>query len=95
VVSALCTTAFYFIGHTSSALPELLAPSLDSAWARRLVLALYHVLPDLNLLSINNLVVHNIPEVPGFTIRALAYTVLTVCILLVASAMCFKRRDLV
>ena len=48
-----------------------------------------------NLLSINNLVVHDIPEAPGFTIRALAYTVLTVCILLLASAMRFKRRDLV
>jgi ABC-type transport system involved in multi-copper enzyme maturation permease subunit len=95
VVSALCTAAFYLIGHTSSALPELLAPSLESPWAKRLVIALYHVLPDLNLLSINNLVVHDIPEAPGFTIRALAYTALTVGILLVASTMCFKRRDLV
>lgn len=95
VVSALCTAAFYLIGHTSSALPELLAPSLDSVWARRLVIALYHILPDLNLLNINNLVVHQIPEAPGFTARALGYTALMVGILLVASAMCFKRRDLV
>ncbi len=95
VVSALCTVAFYLIGHTSSALPELLVPFLNSLWAKRLVIGLYHVLPDLNLLSINNLVVHEIPTAPGFAARALLYTVLTVGILLIAAALAFKKRDLV
>lgn len=94
VVSALCTVAFYVIGHTSSALPELLAPSVESPLARRLVLAVYHLLPDLSLLTINNLVAHDIPVAEGFTVRAVAYTVLMVSILLMASVLAFRRRDL-
>lgn len=95
IVSALCTVAFYLIGHTSSALPDLLVPSITSVWGRRLVLGLYHLLPDLNLLNINNLVVNDIPEVPGFTARALLYTALMVSVLLTAAALSFRRRDLV
>jgi Cu-processing system permease protein len=95
VVSALCTVAFYLIGHTSSALPELLAPSLTSPVARQLVMGVYHVLPDLNLLNINNLVAHDIPEAPGFTVRAVLYAVLMAAILLTAATLCFRRRDLV
>ena len=95
VVSALCTAAFYIIGHTSSALPDLLVPYLTSTWERRLAVGIYHILPDLNLLSINNLVSNNIPTAHGFAIRAVLYTVLTVAILMLASALCFKRRDLV
>lgn len=95
IVSALCTVAFYLIGHTSSALPELLVPSISSVWGKRFVLGLYHLLPDLNLLNIDNLVVHDIPEAPGFTARAVLYTALTVAVLLTAAALSFRRRDLV
>jgi ABC-type transport system involved in multi-copper enzyme maturation permease subunit len=95
VVSALCTAAFYVIGHTSSALPELLLPAVESPLARKVILALYHLLPDLNLLSINNLVAHDIPVAPGFYPKAVAYTLLLVSLLLVASALSFERRDLV
>lgn len=95
VVSALCTAAFYVIGHTSSALPELLLPAVESPLARKGILALYHLLPDLNLLSINNLVAHDIPVAPGFYPKAAAYALFLVTLLLVASALSFERRDLV
>ena len=95
IVSAICTVAFYLIGHTSSALPELLAPRVQSEVLHRLIIGLYHVLPDLNLLNINNLVAYNIPTAQGFTVRALAYTVLMVAVLITAAALSFRRRDLV
>ncbi len=95
VVSALCTVAFYLIGHTSSALPNLLLPSITSEWGRKTVLVIYHLLPDLNMLNINNLVAYDIPVAAGFTWRAVAYTGLMVTILLLAAGLAFKRRDLV
>ena len=95
IVSAICTVAFYIIGHTSSALPELLVPSVQSEFLRRVILGVYHVLPDLDLLGINNLVAYDIPTAPGFAVRAVVYTVLMVAVLLTAAALCFRRRDLV
>jgi Cu-processing system permease protein len=95
VLSAICTVAFYVIGHTSSALTEILAPQITVEWLRRAVIGLYHVLPDLNLLNIDDLVVHDIPEAAGFTVRAVLYTVLMVTILLTAAAISLRRRDLV
>ncbi len=95
VLSAICTVAFYIIGHTSSALTEILAPQITVEWLRRVVIGLYHVLPDLNLLNIDDLVVHDIPEAAGFTVRAVLYTVLMVTILLTAASFAFRRRDLV
>ena len=94
VVSALCTAAFYVIGHTSSALPEVLLPQVESVFGRKVIVLLYHVLPDLNMLSITDLVAHDIPVAPGFTPRATLYTLLFVVILLSASALSFRRRDL-
>ena len=94
ILSALCTVAFYIIGHTSSALTEILAPQIQTEWLRRVVIGIYHVLPDLNLLNIDNLVVHDIPEAPGFALRALLYTFFTVTILLTAAGLFFRRRDL-
>jgi ABC-type transport system involved in multi-copper enzyme maturation permease subunit len=94
VVSAICTVAFYLIGHTSSALTEILAPQIKAAWAKQLVTVLYHVLPDLGILSINNLVVHEIAPAPGFAWRALLYTACTVTLLLLAAALALRRRDL-
>ncbi len=94
VVSALCTAAFYVIGHTSTALPEVLLPQMESVFGRKVVVLLYHVLPDLNMLSITDLVAHDIPVAPGFTPRATLYTLLFVVILLSASALSFRRRDL-
>lgn len=95
VLSAICTVAFYVIGHTSSALTEILAPQITAEWLRRVVIGVYHVLPDLNLLNIDDLVVHDIPEAAGFTVRAVLYTVLMVTILLTAAAIFLRRRDLV
>ena len=95
VVSAICTVAFYLIGHTSSSIPSFLIPLVQSEFAKRALLLLYHLLPDLNLLGINNLVVHDIPTAPGFASRGIIYTLLMVAVLLLASSLCFKRRDLV
>jgi hypothetical protein len=82
------------IGHTSSALPEVLLPQVESDFGRKVILLLYHVLPDLNMLSITDLVAYDIPVAPGFTSRATLYTLLFVVILLSASALSFRRRDL-
>jgi ABC-type transport system involved in multi-copper enzyme maturation permease subunit len=95
VVSALCTVAFYVIGHTSSSLSYILVPLLEKPWVINLVMALYHLLPDLNILSINNLVVHDIPEAPGFAWRAVLYAFSMSGVLLLASILCFRRRDMV
>lgn len=95
VVSAICTVAFYLIGHTSSSLTEILVPQLKEAWTKQLVTVLYHLLPDLGILSINNLVVHDLEPAPGFGWRALLYTATVVTVLLLASALALRRRDLV
>jgi len=95
VVSALCTVAFYLIGHTSSSLALILVPLLQRPWAKSFVMALYHLLPDLNILSINNLVVHDIPEAPGFAWRAVFYAFSMSAVLVIASILCFRKRDMV
>ncbi len=95
VISALCTVAFYLIGYTSSALPTLLAPDVSSQAAKRFILLLYHLLPDLNILNINNLVVYNLPVADGFLTRAVIYTGMMVLVLLIAAGLIFRRRNLV
>lgn len=95
MVSALCTVAFYIIGHTSASLADILVPQLQQPWAKSFVMALYHILPDLNILNINNLVVHDIPEAPGFAWRAVFYAFSMSAVLVIASVLCFRKRDMV
>ncbi|MEJ2420668.1 MAG: ABC transporter permease [Acidobacteriota bacterium] len=95
VVSAICTIAFYIVGHTSNALTQLLAPDLSSEFGKGFVTFLYHVLPDLNILNVTDLIAYKIPIAEGFTEKALIYTAAYVVILLTASCMAFRHRDLV
>jgi len=95
VVSALCTGAFYIVGHTSSALPDMLVPRLESEAMKRAVTGLYHVLPDLNLLNLTNQVAYEIPIPAGFVWKSAAYSILLVAALLAGACLLFSRRDLV
>jgi Cu-processing system permease protein len=95
VVSALCTGAFFVVGRTSSTLEELLAPELHGKAAKGLVNGLYHLLPDLSVMDITNLVAYDIPIARGFTLRAILYAAAWVALLLTAACLSFRRRDLV
>ena len=95
VVSAICTSGFFVIGHTSSSLPQILAPNIPSEMGKRVVNLLYNLLPDLNILNINNLVVYNVPTAEGFFFHAIRYTLMMVAVLLLAAALFFRRRNLV
>jgi len=95
VVSAICTAGFYVIGHTSSSLPQIVAPNIPTEMGKRFVILLYHLLPDLNLLNINNLVVYDVATADGFFTHALTYTILMVAVLLLGAALAFRRRNLV
>ncbi len=95
VVSAICTLAFYLVGHTSSAFLESLAPRLGSPAAKSAAGWLFHLLPDLNVLNVTNLIAYDIPLASGFATRALLYAAAYVALLLTAACLAFSRRDLV
>lgn len=95
VVSAICTLAFYLVGHTSSAFLETLAPRLTSPAAKRLAEWLFHLLPDLTMLSITDLVAYGLPVPGAFVLRAVLYAFVLVALLLTAACLAFSRRDLV
>jgi Cu-processing system permease protein len=95
VLSALCTISFYIIGHTSSTFPDILVPILHSEFQKKMATALFHILPDLTILNVSNLITYEIPIAEGFVGRAFLYTVFMVSLLLLSACLCFKRRDLV
>jgi len=95
VVSALCTGAFYVVGHTSIALPDMLIPRLNGAVTKKIVEVLYHLLPDLNLLNVTDQVAYGLPLDPGFVTKAVLYTAVYVVLLLTGACLIFRRRDLV
>ena len=95
VVSAICTMAFYIVGHTSSALLESLAPRITDPVGKTVAVWLFHLLPDLNILNVTNIISYDIPIAHGFTARAIIYTIAYVALLLTAACMAFSRRDLV
>lgn len=95
VLSAICTLAFYLIGHTSSTFPEILVPLLHNQFEKKVAIALFHLLPDLSMLNVCNLITYEIPIAQGFTIRAIIYTFSYVLVLLVAACLIFRKRDLV
>jgi len=95
VLSAICTISFYLIGHTSNTLPDILVPLLSSPFQKKVATALFHLLPDLNMLNISNLITYEVPIAEGFAARAVLYTAVFVSLLLVAACLCFRRRDLV
>lgn len=95
VLSAICTISFYIIGHTSKTFPDILVPLLQSPFQKKMATGLFHLLPDLSILNISNLVTYEIPIAPGFSARAVLYTVLFVTLLLIAACLCFRKRDLV
>jgi len=95
VVSAICTVAFYIVGHTSSAFLETLSPRLAPGFGRTAAEGLFHLLPDLNMLNLTDAVSYDLPIAPGFVVRAVLYAVVTVVFLITAACMAFSRRDLV
>ncbi len=95
VLSAICTLAFYLIGHTSSTFPEMLVPLLHNDIQKKIALFFFHILPDLSILNVSNLITYNIPIAPGFTIRGIIYAVLFSTLLIFAGCLFFKKRDLV
>ena len=95
VVSAICTSAFYIAGRTSSTIPEVIIPKMANPAIKKAAIWLYHLLPDLTLLDVSNLLPYDIPIVKGFPVRAVAYTVSYVGVLLILSCAAFRRRDLV
>jgi ABC-type transport system involved in multi-copper enzyme maturation permease subunit len=95
VVSAICTLAFYLVGHTSSAFLEALAPRLTSASGKMAAIWLFHLLPDLNMLNVTDAISYDLPIPGGFVVRAVLYAVVYIVFLLTAASMAFSRRDLV
>lgn len=95
VLSAICTLSFYIIGHTSSTFPDLLVPHLGSPLQKKVAMGLFHLLPDLSILNISNLITYEVPIADGFASRAFLYTALFVAALLIAACLCFRNRDLV
>lgn len=95
VVSALCTGAFFIVGRTSATLEEILAPMLHDPSAKGFVNGLYHLLPDLSILNITDLIAYDIPIAPGFVARAILYAALWVALPLTAACLAFRGRDLV
>jgi len=95
VLSAICTISFYIIGHTSNSFPDILIPLLSSPLQKKLAAGLFHILPDLSILNISNLITYEVPIAEGFAARAILYTLLFVSLLLLAACLCFRKRDLV
>lgn len=95
VLSAICTFAFYIIGHTSKTFPEVLLPLLKSPLQKKISLFIFHFLPDLSILNVCNLVTYEIPIAEGFFLRGVTYTILYVTVLLLLACILFKKRELI
>lgn len=96
ILSAICTLSFYIVGHTSSTFPEILVPLLkEHPLQKKIALFMFHILPDLNVLNVCNLITYEIPIAEGFTLRGIIYALLYSTVLIFLATIFFEKRDLV
>jgi Cu-processing system permease protein len=93
MVSAALTFGLYVVGHFNADLKnfEAIVPSKAVGWFAR---TLYYLLPNLAPFDVKAQVVHGQPVALGYVGLTVAYAVIYVAALLLASCLIFQRRDL-
>lgn len=94
VVAAIFTVAFYLIGHSCWAIPDLLVHYLHSPFPKKLAMAIFYVLPDLEIFNVSNIITYDLVFPHGFIARAILYSFCYSIILLIGASLIFSRRDL-
>jgi ABC-type transport system involved in multi-copper enzyme maturation permease subunit len=92
MLSAALTFGLFVAGHFSADL-RTFGDVVDSPAAARLAQGLYWVLPNLAQFDVKAQVVHGLPVPAGAVALSVAYAVLYIGVLLVASVTIFARRD--
>lgn len=93
LLGILFTLGVYVAGHLIWSLP-MLAERLGEGWGSRLVMAAYHVLPNLDRFNVRAQVVHGDPVAGSFLLLQTAYGVGWALLLVLAASASFSRRDL-
>lgn len=93
VISALLTIAFYMAGHFNDFIDINVVEESNPLLALFLKI-LYFFLPNLEHFNIRTPVVYNLSLPENYTLMALIYGVIYICIFLFASSIIFSRKDL-
>jgi ABC-type transport system involved in multi-copper enzyme maturation permease subunit len=93
ILGILFTLAIYIAGHLVWSFP-LLARRLAGTWGATAVMAVYHVMPNLDRFNVRGEAVHGDPVSLGFLLAQTAYGAGWAILLVLAAALAFSRRDL-
>lgn len=92
ILSAALTLGIYVAGHFNADLKNFdrIVDSRPAVWLAR---GLYHLLPDFSSFDVKTEVVHGLPIATEYLAATLAYGMVYVLALLIASIVIFSRRD--
>ncbi len=92
ILSGMFTIGVYFIGHLTRDLLEF-SVRFKGTFLEIVLKVLYYIFPNLDNFNIRPQAVHDLPVNPESLIFSIAYGLLYITILLVASSIIFSRRD--
>jgi ABC-type transport system involved in multi-copper enzyme maturation permease subunit len=86
------TIGVYFIGHLTRDLLEF-SDKFKGTFLEIVLKFLYYIFPNLDNFNIRAQAVHDLPVSPERIIFSIAYGIVYIAILLIASSIIFSRRD--
>ena len=92
ILGAIIVFSTYIAGHATTIFTEL-PPQFDGTFSKRVLEAIYYIIPNLSNFDIRAEAANGVPVASGYVLWALAYGTVYTAVLLVIASLAFQDKD--
>lgn len=92
ILGAIIVFSTYVVGHATSIFTEL-PPQFDGTFSKRVLEAVYYIIPNLSNFDIRAEAANGVPVAPGYVLWAMAYGAVYTAVLLIIASLAFQDKD--
>lgn len=92
ILGAIIVFSTYVVGHATSIFTEL-PPQFDGTFSKRVLEAVYYIIPNLSNFDIRAEAANGVPVAPGYVLWAIAYGAVYTAVLLTIASLAFQDKD--
>lgn len=92
ILGAIIVFSTYIAGHATTIFTEL-PPQFDGTFSKRVLEAVYYIIPNLSNFDIRAEAANGVPVASGYVLWALAYGTVYTAVLLVIASLAFQDKD--
>ena len=92
ILGAIIVFSTYIVGHATTIFTEL-PPQFDGTFSKRVLEAVYYIIPNLSNFDIRAEAANGVPVASGYVLWALAYGTVYTAVLLVIASLAFQDKD--